>query len=284
VVFSTLARAQSARTELPRPASWSKIHPSQESQTPTRSERFDPAGEILAVHESPVTSHGRGAIQAKMGTHTSSETCLRQTSAIVYCAIDTLLPLRGRPVPGFDDFSVALAHANVPCIWITSRTRAQIDDPFRKFGHANPFIGEGGSAVYIPEDYFHLRGERSERRGRFLCIPVAELQPAAAEALERLSEQTGVPVVPLRTLSPRELAQYSGLPQHEAELARQRAFPSVSAISQSSTSALCMATRPASDSLPRSKPASSSLPATGTFCSLRSSAMKQLCIRPAARV
>jgi predicted mannosyl-3-phosphoglycerate phosphatase (HAD superfamily) len=159
-----------------------------------------------------------------MVSHTSSETCLRQTSAIVYCAIDSLLPLRGRPVPGFDDFSIALAHANVPCIWITSRTRAQIDDPFRKFGHANPFIGEGGSAVYIPEDYFHLRGEKSERRGRFLCIPVAELQPAASEALESLSEQTGVPVVPLRTLSPRELAQNSGLLQREAELARQRDF------------------------------------------------------------
>jgi mannosyl-3-phosphoglycerate phosphatase len=159
-----------------------------------------------------------------MVSHTSSETCLRQTSAIVYCAIDTLLPLRGRQVPGFDDFSIALAQANVPCIWITSRTRAQIDDPFRKFGHANPFIGEGGSAVYLPEDYFHLRGEKSERRGRFLCIPVAESQPAAAEALETLSEKTGVPVVPLRTLSPRELAQNSGLPQREAELARQRDF------------------------------------------------------------
>lgn len=149
---------------------------------------------------------------------------MRQTSAIVYCAIDTLVPLRGKAAPGFEDFSVALADANVPCVWLTSRTRTQIDDPFRKFGHANPFIAEGGSAVYIPEDYFHLRGEKSERRGRFLCIPVAEPQPAAAEALENLSEETGVSVVPLRSLSPRELAQNSGLPQREAELARQRDF------------------------------------------------------------
>src|ERR1700674_2731791 len=159
-----------------------------------------------------------------MVPHTSSETCLRQTSAIVYCAIDMLLPVRDKPTAGFEDFFVALAHANVPCVWLTSRTRAQIDDPFRKFGHAQPFIAEGGSAVYIPEDYFHLRGEKSERRGRFLCIPVAEPQPAAAEALENLSEETGVAVVPLRSLSPRELAQNSGLPQREAELARQRDF------------------------------------------------------------
>jgi predicted mannosyl-3-phosphoglycerate phosphatase (HAD superfamily) len=149
---------------------------------------------------------------------------LRQTSAIVYCAIDSLLPLRGRAVPGFDDFSIALAHANIPSIWITSRNRAQMDEPLRKLDHADPFIAEGGGAAYLPTDYFHLRGEKSERRGRFLSIPVAEPQPAAAEALEILSEETSVPVVPLRTLSPRELAQNSGLLQREAELARQRDF------------------------------------------------------------
>jgi predicted mannosyl-3-phosphoglycerate phosphatase (HAD superfamily) len=164
---------------------------------------------------------------------------LRQTSAIVYCAIDTLIPLRGSRAPiglgartphrvlsagDFQDFCIALDHANVPSIWLTSRTRAQLDDPLRKLGHTHPFIAEGGSAVYIPEDYFHLRGERSERRGRFLCIPVAQSQPAAAEALESLSAETGVAVVTLRSLSPRELAQNSGLPQREAELARQRDF------------------------------------------------------------
>jgi mannosyl-3-phosphoglycerate phosphatase len=159
-----------------------------------------------------------------MVPHVSSETCLLQTSAIVYCAIDTLVPLRGKPAPGFEDFCAALAHANVPFIWSTSRTRAQMDEPLRKLHHAHPFIAEGGSAVYLPTDYFHLRGEKSERRGRFLCIPVAQSQPAAAEALESLSEATGVSVVPLRSLSPRELAQNSGLPQREAELARQRDF------------------------------------------------------------
>jgi predicted mannosyl-3-phosphoglycerate phosphatase (HAD superfamily) len=165
-----------------------------------------------------------------MGLHTSQENSLRQTSAIVYCAIDNLVPLRGKAAPGlpavagFGDFSIALAHADIPSIWITSRTRAQMDEPLRKLDHRHPFIAEGGSAVYLPSDYFHLRGEKSERRGRFLCIPVAQPQPAAAEALESLSEATGAPVVPLRSLSPRELAQNSGLPQREAELARQRDF------------------------------------------------------------
>jgi hypothetical protein len=49
-------------------------------------------------------------------------------------------------------------------------------------------------------------------------------QPAAAEALECLSEETRLSVVPLRSLSPHEFAQNSGLTPREAELARQRDF------------------------------------------------------------
>jgi hypothetical protein len=63
--------------------------------------------------------------------------------------------------------------------------------------------------------------------GRFTCIPVAEALPAAADALEALSEETSVPIVTLRSLSPRELAQNTGLPEREAELARQRDFDDI---------------------------------------------------------
>jgi hypothetical protein len=51
--------------------------------------------------------------------------------------------------------------------------------------------------------------------------------PAAADALETLSEDTGVPIVTLRSLSPRVLAQNTNLHQHEAELSRQRDFDEV---------------------------------------------------------
>src|SRR5262249_49114051 len=74
------------------------------------------------------------------------------------------------------------------------------------------------------EDYFHLKPAKTIRLGRFTCIPIAQSQPAAQDALTSLSEASGVPVVALRTLSPRELAQNIGLPNHEAELARYRDF------------------------------------------------------------
>lgn len=150
-----------------------------------------------------------------------------QTPAILFCDIDGLVPVRGKMAPGFDDFIAALEHAAIPNVWVTTRTRLQIDDPRRRLGHSHPFIAEGGCGVYLPEGYFHLRPPKTLRLGRFTCLPIAEPQPAAAEALGELSEETGASVVPLRSLSPRELAQNSGLPAAQAELMRQPDFDEI---------------------------------------------------------
>jgi len=149
---------------------------------------------------------------------------LLQTPAVLYCAVDTLIPLGGRVQPGFDEFGAALDHRGIPAVWVTSRSRLEIDDPRRKMDHRHPFIAEGGCGVYLPEGYFHLPIAHTLRLGRFTCIPVAEPLPAASAALETLSSELEVGVVPLRSLSPRELMQNSGLPRQLAELARHRDF------------------------------------------------------------
>lgn len=161
---------------------------------------------------------------------------MREPPSVLYLAIDALLPLGGKSVAGFDEFAASLDHAGIPCVWLTTRSRSQLDEPRRKCRHAHPFVAEDGCGVYLPEDYFHLRPETSGSRsgrsgkgwtlrlGRFTCIPVAQPLPAAAEALESLSAETGVPTVTLRSLSSRELAQNTGLPARQAELARQRDF------------------------------------------------------------
>jgi predicted mannosyl-3-phosphoglycerate phosphatase (HAD superfamily) len=149
---------------------------------------------------------------------------LRQTPCVLYIAVDGLIPPRGKSAAGLDEFTAALDHAGIPAVWVTNRSRLEFDAARRKHAHTHPFIAEGGSGVYLPEGYFHLRPEKTIRLGRFTCVPMAEMLPAAANALEALSEETNVPVVALSSLSPRELAQNTGLPQREAELVRQRDF------------------------------------------------------------
>jgi predicted mannosyl-3-phosphoglycerate phosphatase (HAD superfamily) len=149
---------------------------------------------------------------------------LRQTPCVLYIAVDELIPPLGRSVAGLDEFTAALDHAGIPAVWVTNRSRLEFDAARRKHAHAHPFIAEGGSGVYLPEGYFHLRPEKTIRLGRFTCVPMAEALPSAANALEVLSEEMNVAVVALSSLSPRELAQNTGLPQREAELVRQRDF------------------------------------------------------------
>jgi predicted mannosyl-3-phosphoglycerate phosphatase (HAD superfamily) len=149
---------------------------------------------------------------------------LRQTPCVLYLAVDGLISPRGKSVAGLDEFTAALDHAGIPAVWVTNRSRLEFDAARRKHAHTHPFIAEGGSGVYLPEGYFHLRPEKTIRLGRFTCVPMAETLPAAANALEALSEETHVLAVALSSLSPRELAQNTGLPQREAELVRQRDF------------------------------------------------------------
>jgi predicted mannosyl-3-phosphoglycerate phosphatase (HAD superfamily) len=162
-----------------------------------------------------------------------TENGLHQTSFILYIAIDDLIPAHGKSVPGLDEFTAALDHRGIPTVWLSSRTRLQMDAPRRKLAHTHPFIAEDGGGVFLPEGYFHLRPQTTSPRpqdtptvrlGRFTCLPVAAQQPAAEEALEALAAETGVSVVSLRSLPPRELAQNTSLPPGEAELARQRDF------------------------------------------------------------
>jgi predicted mannosyl-3-phosphoglycerate phosphatase (HAD superfamily) len=148
---------------------------------------------------------------------------IRRTQTI-YITLDPFLSPRGTVLHHFDRFLAGLEEADFPCIWITGRTRAQLDEPRRRLGHNDPFIGESGCGVYLPEDYFHLRSGNTIRLGRFTCIPIAKPQPAAAEALEDLATDLNISAVSLRNLSQRELSQNTGLPANEAEQIRMRDF------------------------------------------------------------
>ena len=148
---------------------------------------------------------------------------LRRTQ-IVYVETDFFFSPRGKVLHRFGEFLEKLARTQMPCVWMTAWTRAQLDEPRRRLGQNDPYIGENGCGVYLPEDYFHLKSGNTVRLGRYTCIPVAKPQPAAEKALEELSADLDVSVVPLRKLSHRELSQNTGLPSKEADLSRQRDF------------------------------------------------------------
>lgn len=149
---------------------------------------------------------------------------MRRSNMVVFCAVDPFLGPRSQTLFGFDKLLDGLASSGVPCVWLTNKSRGQIDELRKRIGASDPFIAEEGCGVYIPEDYFHLKEAKTVRLGRFLCIPVAQPHTASKDALEALSADSGVTTVSLRSLTPRELAQNTGLPPREADLLRTRDF------------------------------------------------------------
>jgi D-glycerate 3-kinase len=149
---------------------------------------------------------------------------LRQTDCVVYLAMDSFVPLRGKAAPGLEEFLASLEQRGIPVVWVSGRSRLQLDEPCRRFLHGHPFIGENGCAVYLPEGYFNVKPDKTLRLGRFTSIPIAQPLPAALDGLQALASDADVTLVPLRSLSPRELVQNSGLRLREADLERHRDF------------------------------------------------------------
>ncbi len=117
-----------------------------------------------------------------------------------------------------------LRRRRIPLVFVTSKTRAEVEDLRRKLGNAHPFITENGGGVFIPHGYFAQRIEKTATIGRYHCLALARPYEEVVALLEEIAGKTGASVVGFHNLSAREIAQNTGLSQRQAELARERDF------------------------------------------------------------
>jgi len=112
----------------------------------------------------------------------------------------------------------------VPLVFVTSKTRAELEVLRRKLGHAHPFITENGGGIFIPHGYFNLHIEGAYRVGRYHCLALARPYAETVAALAEIASEVGTSVVGFHQMSAREIAQNTGLHLRQAELARRREF------------------------------------------------------------
>lgn len=112
----------------------------------------------------------------------------------------------------------------VPLIFVTSKTRAELEILRRKLSNAHPFVTERGGGIFIPEGYFNLHVEGAQRVARYHCVSFGRPYAEVTAALEAIAAEVGADVVGFHQMSTREIAQNTGLGRRQAELARQRDF------------------------------------------------------------
>jgi mannosyl-3-phosphoglycerate phosphatase len=117
-----------------------------------------------------------------------------------------------------------LKRRRVPVVFVTSKTRAEVEVIRRELENTDPFITENGGGVFIPQEYFQRRIEGEVRIGRYHVLALGRPYEEVAAALEEIATEAGAEVVGFRQMSAKEVAENTGLSREKAQLAKKRDF------------------------------------------------------------
>lgn len=144
---------------------------------------------------------------------------------VVFSALDgALLDSRSGSWGAAEEALAELERRRAPLVLVAGRTRAEVEALQRRLGSIQPFVTEHGGGIFIPHGYFPQRIVGASTIGRFHCVALGRPYEELVEALEAVTQESGVEVVGFHNLSPREIARNTGLPMAQAELARRREF------------------------------------------------------------
>jgi len=112
---------------------------------------------------------------------------------------------------------------NIPLIFCSSKTRAELEEYRSHLDNAHPFIAENGGGIFIPRGYFTVPVE-AEAADDYQLIRLGTPYAEIRKQFVRLREKLHAKVRGFADMSVAEVAALTGLAEHEAALARQRDF------------------------------------------------------------
>lgn len=117
-----------------------------------------------------------------------------------------------------------IGRRQVPLVFCTSKTRAEVEELRQKLCNEHPFITENGGGIFIPRGYFPQPMLSAIRVAHYHCFALGRPYQQVVEELDRISAEAAAPVVGFHQMSAREIAANTGLDLHQAALAREREF------------------------------------------------------------
>lgn len=148
---------------------------------------------------------------------------------ILFTDLDgTLLDARtydpGPSVPALD----RCRRLGIPVLFVSSKTRAEMERLRAVLGNTDPFVSENGGGVFLPVDAWldppGVGRYKVERGGGLWRIALGAPYRKVAQALEASAGAAGARVRGLDTMSETEAADLTGLAPEEARLAVRREF------------------------------------------------------------
>lgn len=105
----------------------------------------------------------------------------------------------------------ALERRGIPCILVTSKTRAEVEPLRERMGNRDPFVVENGGAIFVPGSEGVLDG-----------IECGVSYERLTEALQRASAESGCRVRAFHEMSAEEVAEACGFGIEQARQSKQR--------------------------------------------------------------
>lgn len=112
---------------------------------------------------------------------------------------------------------------NVPVIFCSSKTRAEIEACRKKLNNRHPFIAENGEAIYIPAGYFRHRPPGSRKLRNYLVIVLGKPYRELRKVVQDMRKK-GLSVRGFGDMSREEIIKLTGLSRDEAKLAVKREY------------------------------------------------------------
>lgn len=118
----------------------------------------------------------------------------------------------------------ALESENVPVVFTTSKTRAEIEKWRRLAGNTAPFISENGGAIFVPEGYFGGDFVYDRKENGYLVIELGAPHRELARALGDIRRETGIEIRGVSEMDIEEIMKLTGLGEEDAALVRKREY------------------------------------------------------------
>lgn len=112
---------------------------------------------------------------------------------------------------------------NIPLVLCSSKTRAEIVLYQERLGIRAPFVSENGGGMFAPIDYFSS-GLVGEVRGDLVMVVLGLPYNRVRREFLQTRIESGIAMRGFEDMTAQEVAALTGLPLHEAALARQRDF------------------------------------------------------------
>ena len=113
---------------------------------------------------------------------------------------------------------------NIPLVFCTSKTHAEVEPIRQSLSNRDPFIIENGGAIYIPKGYFPEQPAQSQERGEYLVIEFGTSYAKLREGLRTIEQKVGIRLKGFGDMSLDEVVSTTGLSPIQAMAAQNREY------------------------------------------------------------